>query len=295
MKNLANSIIAMWDGTNGGFIMNELKPFSEDINIGLSNIENKSLWLSDSFKEFELKMGPSEWNKLKLDIARWKKAGGILRAKLGGKKETKAEQKKRVEKILAEKPLTQEKEDELCVTPGVVPPSWIKSTDPYKSGGARAIEILGNVSAKDVTEAIGNDLGGEVLSGKDSQILEAGWGIVRESRVGQETRYEQYLREEKEEEDKIANMLKQGSSIKEIREKMNPEKYDFTDSELKRILLKLGVSKEELKIFSSSNIPVGVFGKELYDRVNKLIEMEKKSESNVVPFGEFYHRDVGWY
>ena len=42
-------------------------------------------------------------------------------------------------------------------------------------------------------------------------------------------------------------------------------------------------------------IAVGVVGKDLYDRVKNLITEDNKSESNNIPHGEFYHKDIGWY
>jgi len=42
-------------------------------------------------------------------------------------------------------------------------------------------------------------------------------------------------------------------------------------------------------------IAAGVVGKQLYDRIKDLITKDSKSESNHIPFGEFYHKDKGWY
>ena len=39
----------------------------------------------------------------------------------------------------------------------------------------------------------------------------------------------------------------------------------------------------------------GVVVADLIRRGMKELDKEEKSESNIVPFGEYYHRDVGWY
>jgi len=152
----------------------EIKPFSEDISRG-----------SEKYTELELQLGPADWQKLRSEIQRWKKSGGILKAKLKGK-EDKAKQEKRINELVSKRgpTLTEDEEDEIAVTPGVIPPWFPKNPgkDNYYYGAIKAIKELG-VSALDVHLAVERDYTDESLTDKEREILRVGWGVKKYGNV----------------------------------------------------------------------------------------------------------------
>ena len=131
-------------------------PFSEKIN-----------------SEMTLTMGSKQWQKLREEIKKWKKTGGVLKAKLKGKKGK--ETKKRIKELVAERgaKLTSEEMDEIATMPGVVPPWWGKSNG-YYAGAKKAINKLG-VSALDVHIAVERDYTDKPLNKIQKKILKVGW------------------------------------------------------------------------------------------------------------------------
>ena len=144
-----------------------IKPFSEDISTG-------------DFREVELRLDSADWQKLREEIRRWKKAGGILRAKLKGEKD-KTQHEKRIRELIAERgpKQTSEEEDEIYATPGIIPPWWGKG-DGYYKGAIKAIKKLG-VSALEVHLATERDYTDKPLTDSEKRILRVGWPEVKHS------------------------------------------------------------------------------------------------------------------
>jgi len=129
--------------------------------------------LPEEHSEIALAMGSKQWQRLRDDIKRWKKEGGVLKAKLKGKKGE--EIKKRIEELATQRgaKLTSEEMNEIAATPGVIPPWW-KGSDGYYTGARRAIKKLG-VSAMDVHIAVERDYTNQPLNEMQKTILKVGW------------------------------------------------------------------------------------------------------------------------
>ena len=140
------------------------------------------LWKLGSYEEIKLNLGSKEWQDIRKEIARWKKSGGTLHAKLKGSKE-KEEHKKNIEILIAERgpKLTSNEMDEIAATPGIIPPWWVGfAKDGYYDGATKAIKELG-VSAIDVHLATERDYTDKPLTEKEEEILQAGWGIAKKA------------------------------------------------------------------------------------------------------------------
>jgi len=132
------------------------------------------------YAEVKLNLGSKEWQDMRKEIARWKKSGGTLHAKMTGKPDPK--EKKEVEELIAERGpnLTEEDKDLIAWTPGIIPPWFNKnpSKDSYDYHAIQAIKDLG-VSAMEVHYAVERAYTGDPpLTAKDKDILRVGWGQV---------------------------------------------------------------------------------------------------------------------
>ena len=153
-----------------------IKPFSEDISTGSEDISTGNEDFLQA-EEIKLNLGSKQWQDLRKEIARWKKTGGTLHAKIVGKPDP-----KEAKELIAERgpKLTEEEEAKLYQTPGIIPPWYPKdpNEESYFYHAMKAIREL-NVSAAEVLAAVDKEYDDEsTLTERQRDILRVGWNQV---------------------------------------------------------------------------------------------------------------------
>ena len=281
-----------------------LKPFSEDITTG-----------SEDYTEIKLNLSSKQWQDLRKEIAHWKRTGGTLHAKMTGKSDV-----KEVKELIAKRRsnLTEEEEARLYQTPGIIPPWYPKdpNEESYFYHAIRAIKQL-NVSAAEVLAAVDKEYDDEsTLTERQRNILRVGWG----QEFGEKSKVIATITEKKvlfskelaEWIARHAGLRLTSKVLSTIGKFLMPAINVIWTAEIgwdayKFLKARPGMMSDELiKALKEGRVSEENIEKVktafylLREKKMKPAEvkkvMEKYSEKkNVIPYGEFYHKDIGWY
>lgn len=281
-----------------------LKPFSEDITTG-----------SEDYTEIKLNLSSKQWQDLRKEIAHWKRTGGTLHAKMTGKSDV-----KEVKELIAKRGpnLTEEEEARLYQTPGIIPPWYPKdpNEESYFYHAMKAIREL-DVSAAEVLAAVDKEYDDEsTLTEKQRRILLVGWGqeFAEKSKVIAAIAEKKALfsKELAEWIARHAGLRLTSKVLSTIGKFLMPAINVIWTAEIgwdayKFLKARPGMMSDELiKALKEGRVSEENIEKVktafylLREKKMKPAEvkkvMEKYSEKkNVIPYGEFYHKDVGWY
>ena len=281
-----------------------LKPFSEDITTG-----------SEDYTEIRLNLGSKQWQDLRKEIAHWKRTGGTLHAKMTGKSDV-----KEVKELIAKRGpnLTEEEEARLYQTPGIIPPWYPKdpNEESYFYHAMKAIREL-DVSAAEVLAAVDKEYDDEsTLTEKQRRILLVGWGqeFAEKSKVIAAIAEKKALfsKELAEWIARHAGLRLTSKVLSTIGKFLMPAINVIWTAEIgwdayKFLKARPGMMSDELiKALKEGRVSEENIEKVrtafylLREKKMKPAEvkkvMEKYSEKkNVIPYGEFYHKDIGWY
>ena len=281
-----------------------LKPFSEDITTG-----------SEDYTEIKLNLSSKQWQDLRKEIAHWKRTGGTLHAKMTGKSDV-----KEVKELIAKRGpnLTEEEEARLYQTPGIIPPWYPKNPneESYFYHAMKAIREL-DVSAAEVLAAVDKEYDDEsTLTEKQRRILLVGWGqeFAEKSKVIAAIAEKKALfsKELAEWIARHAGLRLTSKVLSTIGKFLMPAINVIWTAEIgwdayKFLKARPGMMSDELiKALKEGRVSEENIEKVrtafylLREKKMKPAEvkkvMEKYSEKkNVIPYGEFYHKDIGWY
>ena len=281
-----------------------LKPFSEDITTG-----------SEDYTEIKLNLSSKQWQDLRKEIAHWKRTGGTLHAKMTGKSDV-----KEVKELIAKRGpnLTEEEEARLYQTPGIIPPWYPKdpNEESYFYHAMKAIREL-DVSAAEVLAAVDKEYDDEsTLTERQRNILRVGWG----QEFGEKSKVIATITEKKvlfskelaEWIARHAGLRLTSKVLSTIGKFLMPAINVIWTAEIgwdayKFLKARPGMMSDELiKALKEGRVSEENIEKVktafylLREKKMKPAEvkkvMEKYSEKkNVIPYGEFYHKDIGWY